>query len=172
MTNEAGTMSLSEWIDRVAEPRPLYAGGSALAFTAAQAWALLAMVTGILEKRGGSVMDPAAGSRAKENAHALIELAHQDAQFFQQAWTTRTQDSWYDAIMVSVRVVELCIEGLDWTKVLHRVVPDAMQPDLSAVRLLLDGAGQGSLDNARANDRTHDIPELGVVIARWAQCQG
>lgn len=145
---------MQDWLDLIARPSPIWAGGSVLAVTCAQAWALLAMIAGLAYKRDRipGLLDVV--ERAKLAQSQLLELSEHDATALRQALQKDAPPAAIQAVTeVPLEILRWSIEGA--RTALHRnlIQYRPAQFDLKAARALFFTASQALSELVQENAR-------------------
>lgn len=72
-------LTIGTFLDHIARPSPIWAAGSALAITCAEAWALIEMIAGLAKHRYPSLALEQILNEGSTARNKLSDLAHEDA---------------------------------------------------------------------------------------------
>lgn len=146
-----GEWTIRQWLSSVQAPCAAWAGGSVAALTAAQAWALLGMVTGVSLRGRRAPALLALLNQTQDRGESLIALAQKDTESFQRYLTTRSVEDLNSAISTPLDVAKQCLVGLAAVSQILPHVKPSLKADLKMAVRLLQAALLGSMDNARTN---------------------
>lgn len=175
------SLTLGEFVDRLASPAPVPGGGSAAAVAASLAAGLVAMVAGLSEGRPRYVMHAETHRVAKaagtELAARLLRIADEDAAAYatfaaamklpreteaeQAARTAAIRSAARTAAEVPMRCVQACVEIAEAGELLAARCNVNASSDLRVSALLVDAAARSAAENVRVN-----LPSVGD--AAWA----
>ncbi|MDA8192659.1 MAG: cyclodeaminase/cyclohydrolase family protein [Thermaerobacter sp.] len=156
----AADTTLADWIEQLAHPGPVFAGGSAAAVAAAEGFALLALGAGVMERRGNRPSGgPCQGiaTDARTRMHQCLQLAGADARAMAAAWRVHPDDAELarvlpdDSLRIPLALAEQSVSGLGLLHKLLQRDAGALVADFRIAALLLRTALIGALGNARAN---------------------
>lgn len=140
--NTIPTTTVHDWLAMVARPSPVWAAGSVLAITSAQGWALIQMIAGLADKRGGSGELGDVVTRAQLAQDQLMQLAEQDAQALRQTLKTPSPEALWTTAVVPLEILRWCHEGVQTSY--HPALRDygPARLDLAAAHALFSSAAE------------------------------
>lgn len=104
--------SIREYMDRLSRPTPHWAGGAAAALAGAEAWALLAMAFGIIQKKDPEPELESLVARSLASRDLLVELAEADVLAVKALSKDLSQEAWIKATRVPLTIIATARAGL------------------------------------------------------------
>lgn len=150
--------SLWSFLDEVASPKSVPAGGSIAAVAGAMAAALLAKMGRLALRQEGHSLSHDLVVKAESLRRTLTQLAYADAQAYQtasklprskQASIEETEAAWQDAVSVPLQIATSCQQLLDLAETLR--LAGLVAADVQAVIVLARACLQVQLLNADLN---------------------
>lgn len=136
--------SIREYMNRLARPTPRWAGGSAAALAGAEAWALLAMAFGIIQR---SEPDPALESlvaKALASRDQLVALAEADVLAVKALLENPSPETWIRATRVPLAILAGARAGLVTATHPARARLPQAEPDFGTAEALLTACMTGA----------------------------
>ena len=168
-------LPLGRWLDAVAAPQPLPAGGRVASLAGAFAAALVEKIGRIvLRSPGRSALHPAAqevAARAAALRPLLLAVGEADDRAYAAIMAARRppagtapsmplHDAELAAARLQVTLIEHCTEVMELAQRLADGVGPALAADLATARYLAGAAAQGAMGNVEA-----DLKNLGDDVA-------
>lgn len=104
--------SVSDYLNRLSRPTPRWAGGAAAAVAGAQAWALLAMAFGIIQKKVPTAPLESLLANALTSRDQLVALAEADVLAVKELSEDSSQAAWIKATRVPLAILASARLGL------------------------------------------------------------
>jgi len=151
--------SVREFVDSVASvDEPVPAGGSVAALTGASSAALLALVSGVLERKHVSGVSGLL-ARAQDLQDRLLRLVDEDAEAY-RAYLQRVERALERTTQTPLDVAAACLEVVDLSRELEGFSRGPLSSDVRTARTLASAALASALDIAEQNVLLHSDPAV------------
>lgn len=154
-------MTVKDWLDILAYPSPIGAGGSAAGVAGAQGAALLAMVAGVLVKRKKREGLPAHAQRWDEISHSavvvaqtLLELAQQDLDVVSEARESEK------LLQGPLEMAHIISSSMTWVMQMANEELGVLAPDVLTAFRLMEAASKGLYAIAMSNGTTYQTERV------------